>query len=175
MSACEKSGQWPFTLEIFKGCSQSRVQVDVCTYGATISACEKGERWERAIQCLLNSLNESLESSLIGYNAAISACGNKRQWVQCLSLFLSLKSLVLDPSQITLSAMISAFDVEHIPNLWELCLYVLHVSRQKVLANLITFNAALSACANASRWREAFLLVGEMAELGLQFDQAAKP
>ncbi|CAK9049839.1 unnamed protein product [Durusdinium trenchii] len=169
MSACEKAGQWPFALELFGEVSSLRVQLDICTCGAAISACEKGERWEKAIFILQR---ESLmKSSLIGYNAAISACGNKRQWAQSFHLFLEVQDIVPRLSEVTFSAMISALDVGHPSNLWELCLWILHMSGQSMSINLITYNTALTACANAGKWREALQLLSDMAKVRVHFDE----
>eukprot|EP00435_Cladocopium_sp_Y103_P016195 s361_g4.t1 len=145
ISACEKSGQWQVALQLLED---------------AISACEKRGQWRPALLLLNQLVEEELEAELwhgfmqmllerlhfpspkqdrqadsVSYNAAIAAC-EKEPVKSGYAIVISISSCI--------SASQKACR-------WLLALELLQLAEAlEIDGNLVTFNAAMAACAEPS-------------------------
>ncbi|CAK9101435.1 Pentatricopeptide repeat-containing protein MRL1 [Durusdinium trenchii] len=127
-----------------------------------MSACEKAAEWEVALLLLETAEQRQLQTDVISHNAAISACEKAGEWRIALHLF----SLLPKPSVISYNALLSA-TATATQTTWCLALALLNEAVQQRLADVITFNAAISACGRSERWEEALELLRETHRLRL--------
>ncbi len=52
VSACDKAGRWPITLELLRFTQQLRVLLNRVSYNAAISACETKSKWQQAVSVM---------------------------------------------------------------------------------------------------------------------------
>ena len=61
-------------LELLKEMRQKGIELDMITYGATISACQTAKQLDKASELLAEMWQKGLERDVLTYSAAISAC-----------------------------------------------------------------------------------------------------
>eukprot|EP00439_Symbiodinium_sp_Y106_P066922 s250_g10.t12 len=155
-SACEKSAQWQSALGFVvtrrrydAGTSQD--DSEVYLFNAAISACEKSEvEWVAALQLLALASCEHVQSDVVTFSATLSACG--------------LESQNATPRAGLLHCAGCLADLGEKPGKWRHALDLLGKAEAlKVATNLISLNAAVSACHKGEAIPDGTILTGRFA------------
>ena len=103
----------------------------------------------RALQLLLlETRNARVFPDVVGHNATISACEKAGQWIVALAVFDMVGQKRLTPTEFTFSSVISACEKAA---QWEWAVFYLRRMAAELPPNLISYNAAASACEKSSR------------------------
>ncbi|CAE7556053.1 unnamed protein product [Symbiodinium natans] len=150
ISACEKAAEWQAALLLLSDllASQSR-QPDQISFNSAISACEKAGQWQWALELLRQLGRNRLQASVVSYSAALSACEKGSVWLQAMLLLSTGKERKLQFDVVAYSALVSACSGDS----WQMAVRLLADLRQShVCMDLVTCNAASSACAEGRSW-----------------------
>ncbi|CAK9048717.1 unnamed protein product [Durusdinium trenchii] len=179
ISAGEKGDQWPLSLHLHWSLRASAMDADVISDCAAISACEKGYRWKQALALPC--------PSTVGWNAAISACEkdgfktwwnwkttsdkfgllfkawwssfNIRQWAWALEMLQSMSGARFQRDVISYNGAASACErMAAVEETWEMALCLFQEANLLRVADPITSNSVLAACARAAAWPAALKL-----------------
>eukprot|EP00435_Cladocopium_sp_Y103_P011108 s3661_g2.t2 len=104
----------------------------------------------------------AVEPNPVACSALMNACEKGRQWQQALALLEQMPQLQVPPDNFSYSACISA-----LRGRWQMALALLAAARRRLRGNEVTYNAAITACAN-SRWDLAGILFTEMLETSIR-------
>ncbi|CAJ1354385.1 unnamed protein product [Effrenium voratum] len=74
ISACERSGRWPWALHLHHDMPRAKLVPDVISYSAGISACDKSARWQAALGFLAEMRARRVRRDKFVCGASISAC-----------------------------------------------------------------------------------------------------
>ncbi|CAE7784367.1 unnamed protein product [Symbiodinium sp. CCMP2592] len=133
-------------------------------YNQVIHNLAKRTQWQQALAVLPQLEDQRLKASVVTYNTAITACVRGAQWKIAISFLHHLQSQRL-ANVITFSAALSSLDAA---SLWAHAMVLLaSMEGFGVRRNSITYNAAISACANSESesWAAALGLLDAL-ELG---------
>jgi pentatricopeptide repeat protein len=150
--ACGRAGQWEKALELLNQMQEQPVggKPGLDTWNATISACAKAGKWRVALT-LLESMERSSEHpspDIYTINSVISACARGKEVNTALELLSSMRGGA-DGGADGGAAGAGSTSVA-----------VLRF--QKVHADIISFNSAMSACAKSGQWRKAVSLLSHL-------------
>lgn len=170
---------------------------DEVTYRLAISACSRSKpesRWADGIRLLreMQSLTGSTPD-VVAYTSCIAGCAEAGEWGTAFQLLDEMKKKKVEPNVVTLSAVISscatacaraakengvveARDGSIYPDeAWlgpkEKALSLLRAMKadgSKIKPNVISYNAAIRACAEAFDIKQAFALFEDLKEQGLE-------
>jgi pentatricopeptide repeat protein len=170
---------------------------DEVTYRLAISACSRSKpesRWADGIRLLreMQSVTGSMPD-VVAYTSCIAGCAEAGEWGTAFQLLDEMKKKKVEPNVVTLSAVISscatacanaakendtveARDGYIYPNeAWvgpkEKALSLLRTmtaGESKIKPNVITYNAAIRACAEAFDMDQAFALFEDLKDQGLE-------
>jgi pentatricopeptide repeat domain-containing protein 1 len=187
IAAIAPTGEWREACRLLDRMRAANVPPNEFSYGAAISACDAGGEWVRAV-ALLRELEKSHAPSLVAYTSAISACAKDGAWQQALRLLVRMPLIGLQPNAIQFNAAISACAKA---KEWRPALALLRRMRGEANANdkgrpkqrrrrqlypspnVVSYNAAISACARGGVWREALALLRQMRTDGLTPDMVS--
>eukprot|EP00439_Symbiodinium_sp_Y106_P052164 s3822_g6.t6 len=133
-------------------------------YNQNIHNLAKRTQWQQALAVLPQLEDQKLKASVVTYNTAITACVRGAQWKIAISFLHHLQNQRL-ANVITFSAALSSLDAA---SLWAHAMILLaSMEGFGVQRNSITYNAAISACANSESesWAAALWLLDAL-ELG---------
>eukprot|EP00434_Breviolum_minutum_P031476 symbB.v1.2.027837.t2/scaffold2770.1/size71041/3 len=167
ISACEKGHQWTFALDLLMTLEDQQLTADVVSYTAAIGACEKSAEWMMALSLLEHMQEKRLQPNVVTYNSTISACEKAVEWQKALLLLAEVEKMPhLEATVISYSGAISACEKAA---QWPEALHQLgRIEHQRLGANVVTYNAAMSACRRT--WSMAVELMDEMGSRKLQKD-----
>ena len=115
-------------------------------YNQNIHNLAKRTQWQQALAVLPQLEDQKLKASVVTYNTAITACVRGAQWKIAISFLHHLQNQRL-ANVITFSAALSSLDAA---SLWAHAMILLaSMEGFGVQRNSITYNAAISACANS--------------------------
>ena len=96
------------------------------------------------------------QATLVEYTRGIADCKERRQWQKASSLLNQLKIQGLQADGITHNALISAGQ-------WQQAVQsLLQLQEIRLRAEVISYGAAVNACAEASKWHQALALLWEL-------------
>ncbi|CAJ1417026.1 unnamed protein product [Effrenium voratum] len=182
ISACEKQGQWQQAIGLLAEMELLRLQEDVISHNAVISACEKGGLWERALAVLARMRSRRVRATEVTRSAVVSACATARRWREALWALRALRprrgSHDFEASANAANAANAASaanaanaatnaGISACARAWDSALQLLrHMPAEALQPDLVSFNAALSAC----RWRQIVDLLASIRCRGLEKD-----
>mmetsp|Transcript_29661 Transcript_29661/g.45359 ORF Transcript_29661/g.45359 Transcript_29661/m.45359 type:complete len:697 (+) Transcript_29661:88-2178(+) len=170
---------------------------DGVAYRLAASACARGDMIPQAIE-LLKNMKEVTGSSpdVVAYSAVIGGCAEAGDWIQAFELLKEMKRKGIDPNVITFSAAISAcanasanaaalmrdktkvdygLDADQkmndVKNPMRAALALLKTMKEiggDVEPNIVSYNAAIRACAEGLNVERAFALLDDLLERGLE-------
>lgn len=153
MSACVSNYKWWKTaLTLLDECHrEAGVDPDVVTYTVAVRACGRGGMTTRALT-LFEVIKDKgeLEPDVYLYTSVMDVCAKAGMWRRALELLDEMRNepYYLKPNAFTYSVAISACGKG---GQWERALELMTQMREKrVPVNTVTYNAAISALANAS-------------------------
>ncbi|CAE8627968.1 unnamed protein product [Polarella glacialis] len=127
------------------------LRLDMVAFGASVSVCEKARVWDMALHLLWEGRARGLRSTIYGHshNAAISACEKGRRWERALGLLLDLvpRSDARRAEGLVQPQFQSGWD--------------------GLSPDVVSWNAAVSACEKGCQWGLALRLLGEARRSGL--------
>jgi len=120
------------------------------SYTNAIRACAKGGQTRRALTLLQVAKDRRLPVDAYCYAAALEACAKARLWHRALQLLNEMQvERHLQPTEVTYSVCITACGNA---GQWEEALRLLDEMRDRGLeANIVTYNAAITALARAAK------------------------
>ncbi|CAJ1346417.1 unnamed protein product [Effrenium voratum] len=143
IGACD----WRDSVELLEEVRRRSLRPTVVTYSSLIGA--PSLPWQHALHLLQEAEGNSLEPNVIAVNGAMSACEKAGEWPWALQL---LADLGHRSNVISFSTAISACT-------WPLAVRLLEqMERQQVPPNVVSCNAAITACGKGGRWQEAVQL-----------------
>eukprot|EP00435_Cladocopium_sp_Y103_P005900 s857_g1.t3 len=165
ISACEKKGQWQWALHLLQQIrGNPKLRASVVSFNAAISACEKGGAWECSLELLKEITVETLLPDITSFNGAISAAASGRR-------------AEMVPDLVTFGAAVAASEAANLEffgtlrllsSTWPMAILLLdQMASSAVEATLISFNAAMSACAQCFNWCAALQLFANITAPGL--------
>ncbi|CAE7938753.1 unnamed protein product [Symbiodinium necroappetens] len=154
IDACGSGQKWNAALGLLMSAQELRIRLSQASYTVAMSACEAGRQWEQALCTLRSMPSAALMPNEISLSATTLACQRQAGWVIALQLLGRgpLKVGLGSVSALRLAALLgSCENVEQ----WVVALsLMLLLTSSRVQSSAMTGNAALSACAAASRWRQ---------------------
>ena len=168
ISACKNAGRSERARSLLEEIPRRGLKPDVISFNTFISACEKGTQPEDALSVLDEMKLSGLEPDVISYNSAISACGKSGK----------VAASARAPRPDAGARFRAGRDQLQRGDLgmreggkWERALALLDEMPQRSLEpNVISFNAAISACEKGSQWERALSLLEDMQSRGLNPD-----
>eukprot|EP00435_Cladocopium_sp_Y103_P054578 s762_g17.t2 len=147
LKECSEVSDWQAALVLFG------IESDEFSLSTVISACEKAFQWPQAL-FLLHTMPAK---DIVCFGAAASACEKGKQWQLALCLLSEMSDCILQPNLFTFNAVISACG--HARE-WARALSLLELLGSE--ADVVSYNAALSAFERASMWQTAVQLFARM-------------
>eukprot|EP00434_Breviolum_minutum_P038823 symbB.v1.2.034452.t1/scaffold4448.1/size41344/2 len=150
------AGAWTMALVVKECINHLRLGPDVITYNGSISACHKAapSEWLMAFS-LLQTMRP--QPDVISFNACLGSSASLQPWTECLHLVELMKIQLIQPDAFSFSTLIDACGHE-----WQMALRALGLQ----IPNLVSCNAAITACALGIQWEKALLLLFEWQNLG---------
>ncbi|CAE7773047.1 unnamed protein product, partial [Symbiodinium sp. CCMP2456] len=165
ISACERRSYWRVALDLLS------LEDGAPSFGAfsctsSIAACAKSEMWHQAV-AIFNRISASrMVPTVAVANSLLRAYERSAQWQPAVSL---LSRGASQKDVISYGTSISTFERQ---GQWLQALEALKgMSLERLPADLITYNAAMSSCGGlSSRWQLTLSIFGSIEELGLRTD-----
>ncbi|CAE7946839.1 MRL1, partial [Symbiodinium sp. KB8] len=138
-------------------CLLDTLGASMLSYGATISSCEGGGRWEPAMDLLTQLRGAAVQLNTVICNTAISTCEKAQEWQRAVLLLEHIQcSRRMQPDLITYNAALAALAAvsRKDPGAAALAAVLLEqIETHGFQCNLITWNAAITACGD--QWEAA--------------------
>ena len=133
---------WQQALLLLDELENRRLEGRVIGYNSAINVCGKAGRWEYALLVFERCLADvNLEASIVTFGAAASACEKSGQWKEALKLLGRAERM--GNSNVLLNSAISACEKA---SEWQQALELLGEGRRTRVADIISYNATISAC-----------------------------
>eukprot|EP00435_Cladocopium_sp_Y103_P026574 s1204_g6.t1 len=159
IAVLEADGRWQFAVALLDKMRRRGPSPNVVTYNSVISACGKGQQWQRAIDFLAEARTMKLRPGTVALNAATSACEKGRRWQHAEQLLRDAQAAKLRIDAIGFSAATSACEKGW---QWNHALQMLKEMHRRRLLEVLSCNAALSACGQCSETTAAMKLFRSM-------------
>lgn len=159
IAVLEADGRWQFAVALLDKMRRRGPSPNVVTYNSVISACGKGQQWQRAIDLLAEARKMKLRPGTVTLNAATSACEKGRRWQHAEQLLRDGEAAKLRIDAIGFSAATSACEKGW---QWNHALQMLQEMHRRRLLEVVSCNAALSACGQCSETTAAMKLFRSM-------------
>jgi len=161
LSACAKSGRWQASVELLRKMENDD---DIAPNGRSYTTCmhalARKRKWHEALQMLKKMLNEGKESvkpTIVTFNVAISACEKAGRWSNALEIL----ELMRASSKKTITCNETSAH-KRSDRGQQLGVRTGGMKNHDVEPDVISYNAAISACEKAQKWQEAEKLFQEM-------------
>ena len=151
------------------------LQPSAVSYATAISGCRgSGDDtdgavavgWQSALALMAEMANDGVQPDTVVYGAAIAACASAGRWEEAAALLSRMESEGLAPDAFCYSSCIAAFGRgDHCDDALSL-LATLERGEGAVAPTTIVYNAAISACERAGRWKDATRLLDTMSLKG---------
>ncbi|CAJ1415317.1 unnamed protein product [Effrenium voratum] len=145
---------WQEALQLLGALEASPLRASAASFASSVASESSAWRW--ALRSLRRSELRRVDRTVVAQNSAISACQKGLAWQVALHLLRGMTDHGLVPDATSFSAAISACD-------WELALALLAEAQKVTQPNLITYNAAITACERNAQWQRALELLTEAA------------
>ncbi|CAE7695078.1 WDR19 [Symbiodinium sp. CCMP2592] len=157
IGTCARAGQWQQAAGMFRILQAESLQPTLVTYNSGISACDRAVQWRSAIDYL--SAAKMTKPDKVTYSSAMSSCGRCQRWREGFALFREARVHVEMDVVVYGSAMAVIASIAE----WRRSLVLLRQMPERSVTlsptlgaglrpDLITCNAFLAACGNASLW-----------------------
>lgn len=155
---------------------------DAVAYRLVISACARGGLWKRGIE-LLQELKETTgEVDVVAYTSAITGCEYAGEWNRSFLLLDKMRKDGVQPNEVTMAAVMGSCAVasmnavkrgeeEYAKLPKKKALQLLNVMKKDesvVNPNIVVYNAAIRACAEALDLDGALELLEDLEQEGLE-------
>ncbi|CAM9907137.1 unnamed protein product, partial [Ascophyllum nodosum] len=180
IAACEAGADHWTAFSLFNQMERAGLTPDVWTYNSLANVLGSCGEWERALGLLDDMRVRGLTPDVITYSALVSACQKAGQVEASLRLLEEMSSNGIEANEKTLSAAIKAVSswsrtppsessLEDKLRQVRTPVARLHKqAKERGVANVVTYSAAINACARQKRWREALGLLYEMRRDGIK-------
>ncbi|CAN0288778.1 unnamed protein product, partial [Ectocarpus sp. 12 AP-2014] len=184
IAACEAGADHWTAFSLFNQMERAGLTPDLWTYNSLANVLGSCGEWERAVALLDDMRARGLRPDVITYSALVSACEKAGQVEASLSLLEEMAREGVDANERTFSAAIksissassfssssssSSSSSETKPSAsWQKVAKLHAEARRRGKANVVTYSAAISACAKEKRWRDALALLAEMRRDGIE-------
>eukprot|EP00929_Paragymnodinium_shiwhaense_P108643 TRINITY_DN74965_c0_g1_i1.p1 TRINITY_DN74965_c0_g1~~TRINITY_DN74965_c0_g1_i1.p1 ORF type:complete len:489 (+),score=124.02 TRINITY_DN74965_c0_g1_i1:75-1541(+) len=166
LSVCENCQEYEAAEQVFKEMQRWGVIPDERSYTTMISACGWNQKWERALDLLKDMRTTKLQLDLVAYTAAITSCSKAAKWEASIALLCQTRWKHLGRNVRTINGVMAAC-VAAEGRADEALTVLDDALEEKIKPNLVTYNLAVSACAQGKQWWSALRLVSEMQEQGI--------
>eukprot|EP00439_Symbiodinium_sp_Y106_P033019 s632_g3.t4 len=161
IDACGSGQKWNAALGLLMSAEELRIRLSQASYTVAMTACEAGRQWEQALCTLRSMPSAALIPNEISLSATTLACQRHAGWAIALQLLPdrgSAKVGLGSVSALRWAALLgSCENVEQ----WSLALsLMIRLASSRVQSSAMAGNAALSACAAASRWCQSLNILG---------------
>ena len=157
ISACDQT-LWSQAVSFLMTMKDNFIEANLMSYTATASSCS----WQRSRSLL--ELSE-MDLDIIVYSACISACEQTAHWQQALDM---LRLVALNGMQAGVIAFNATCSASEKANQWRFVMTLLNDRRWQHRADVISYNAAISAC--QTQWHLASQLLVQVSTKHLQVD-----
>ncbi|CAJ1436317.1 unnamed protein product [Effrenium voratum] len=147
LTACEANAQWPLALQLLQRARSDRLQVDLVTQATSIGALRESQRWNWALQLLAAPAPDG-----ISCNSAIRTS----PWPVARLLLLGLRPRALQLDAQSFNAAMAEDES------WARALELLSAAR--VSPSAVSYNTAISSCAQAKASSAALRLLSQMSK-----------
>eukprot|EP00931_Biecheleriopsis_adriatica_P117240 TRINITY_DN92778_c0_g1_i1.p1 TRINITY_DN92778_c0_g1~~TRINITY_DN92778_c0_g1_i1.p1 ORF type:complete len:454 (-),score=109.32 TRINITY_DN92778_c0_g1_i1:23-1354(-) len=157
--ACEK--QWEWAVSLLEELRQSSLLVpDAETYVFVARACQQAGQWRWAVK-VARLAQEADLCDIRTWRLALIACEQAQETAWVLRLLRDMQIAEVSPDRSVFSTAICSSGKAR---LWLRSVELLEESRQlsKMPSDAAAFQASLEACAQASSWEQAVLVLGMM-------------
>ncbi|CAL1170528.1 unnamed protein product [Cladocopium goreaui] len=164
VAACRQ--QWQQGLDALRLAAAQLLQLNQVCFGAAINVCS----WQQSLQLLQAADRSALAALVVAGNAAVSGCTRGLLWRKGLDLAKDmLDRPTAQASHVTFNAAITACDAGHDASLAVKLLR--SMGRLRFQPDVVSYNAALSACGNSlGHWSCALQLSLEALQKSLRLD-----
>eukprot|EP00903_Cladosiphon_okamuranus_P011015 g10404.t1 len=158
-------GEWERAVGLLEDMREQGLKPDVVTYSALISACEKAGQVEASLALLEEMAREGVDANERTFSSAIKSLSSP--------LFspprpLPLHSTSSSSDPISSLAQGSPTKPPSSSSSWRQVARLHEEARRRGKANVVTYSAAISACAKERRWKDALSLLAEMRRDGIE-------
>ncbi|CAE7689269.1 PPR10 [Symbiodinium sp. CCMP2592] len=143
IGACSRGQQWQQAVSVLAGMAGDALVTDIISYNACISSCEGSQHWQRVLDLLHAARAQTLRPTASTYSAGVTVCGAASRWVEAL--------LLLQASLVVFNAAVAALGRAAA---WSQALSLLHHAASHLEVDVITYNAAVTACEGAAEWQQ---------------------
>ncbi|CAM9162008.1 unnamed protein product [Discosporangium mesarthrocarpum] len=171
ISACETGADLWTAFSLFNRMEACGLTPDLWTYNSLVSVCGSCGEWERARDLLPDMRQRGVAPDVVTYSSLISACQRAGQVDESLHLLGEMCAEGIMPNERTFSTIIKASDAlegDGDEDGWARVAGLHRAAKARGKANVVTYSAALSACARRHKWKEALRLLQEMQKEGIE-------
>ncbi|CAE7266877.1 unnamed protein product [Symbiodinium necroappetens] len=158
-SAFSKGSQWQLACHMLRSVFSNTIPRGPNRFmqSAAQTACASEAQWHAAVLLLAEACSEELEPSVVLYNLAASACQSGRQWkLACALVGRLMRKHDACANSFTYSVAISLCE----DGRWQLAVALLaEAESHGIRIDIVTCNAAISACEKSQRWQHAISLL----------------
>lgn len=134
---------------------------------AALGALGSGSQWAYVLQLLMQMTEERLKPNTISLNTALRACADASHWRLAVATFALFEELELKSSNISHTSLMGA--LANATRWQEAIDELMRLDRlPDVHADLIAYNAALTACSRSASSTAALQLLKDLEERGLK-------
>jgi pentatricopeptide repeat protein len=160
---------------------------DAVAYRLAISACARGGNWKEGIHLLTDYEKVTgTEADVVAYTSAITGCEYAGKWKEAFYLLNKMRRAGVEPNEVTMAAVLGACATscarqerqeitknsqEETPIEQKKALQLLNLMKKDptmVKPNIQVYNAAIRVCAEACDLQQAFKLLEEVEEAGIE-------
>eukprot|EP00927_Polykrikos_kofoidii_P060738 TRINITY_DN55660_c0_g1_i1.p1 TRINITY_DN55660_c0_g1~~TRINITY_DN55660_c0_g1_i1.p1 ORF type:complete len:698 (-),score=92.81 TRINITY_DN55660_c0_g1_i1:71-2164(-) len=154
------------------------ISPNVVSFGIAVNACDRLQRWGEAIDLLCHMRLRVMQPNAVVYTAAISACSKASRWDISLLLFHGALASTPRPLPVNICDGDNQGTMRYAPNIVKAggaaesngTIAAGRPLLSDLSVDLVTFNAAITACERGALWGEAVDLLGIMRRFGLSPD-----
>ncbi|CAE7742160.1 MRL1 [Symbiodinium sp. CCMP2456] len=167
MSACERSLQWQWALQLMDAAFSSRqldFSPDTVTFNVALASWGQGRHWDRALLILDWMRDRDCPPDVVSFSAAISACERAGEWESALALLESMRRSTIRANATCYGAAIGAVR-------WPLATVLLQdMTAARLLPTTGCLNAAITSCVRSADWEHGLRLLVSMSSLKADFN-----
>lgn len=156
----EQRKDWRSCLYLLSDAHCQVVQLDVVAYGTALCP----PRWREAQDLLQHLKEKGLEADLIAFNRGITSCEKATAWQAALRLLQLLAEEEMPPDLISQNSCLSGLATTA---RWRLAAEAAEAAVGVEKADLITYDALMSACQKGDQWSGSLKLLNKLKTHGL--------
>ncbi|CAE7544282.1 unnamed protein product [Symbiodinium pilosum] len=168
LASCAQTGGWQLVQQLLNGVQHVTLQANVITHTSAINSYKSDGRWQPALSALCGMQQRGIQPNAIAYNAAISTIetGDFWQVLPDIITFNTVTSVLAfahewQRAELLLTAKLRLLQLD----VFSFASAISACDREQVEANVVAYNAAISACQCASDFAQVRTLLEEMQHL----------